>query len=720
MVDTTFSNLNDKQREAVFKTEGPVLILAGAGSGKTTVLINRVAYLIGVQNVRPYEILAITFTNKAAQELKNRLVFMLGETGNDVFASTFHSMCVKFLRRDIDKLGYKKDFNIFDRADQLTVVKECIKELNIDDKMFQPKSLINEISNAKDEMKLPSDMKNEFATDYRLNIIADVYELYQKKLKTYNALDFDDIIMLTVRLFEENDDVLKYYQRRFKYVMVDEYQDTNHAQYRLVSLLSAGHKNICVVGDDDQSIYKFRGANIENILSFEKQYENCAVIKLEQNYRSTGNILDAANGVIKNNRGRKGKTLWTDSGDGEKISFYRATNEHDEGYYIAEQIINMTIDGYNYNDFAVLYRTNAQSRVIENMLIQNAVPYRVLGGLRFFDRKEIKDVLAYVKLINNPQDNVNFKRIINEPKRGIGAKTVSNCEKIANAKGISMFDVCLTEQGKLGEFAKLMTEIVQMSKDMPVSKLIDTVIEKTGYGAMLINENTVEATTRLENIKELITDAMEFEKTVPKEEATLNNYLEKISLVADVDNYDESQEVVVLMTLHSAKGLEFPVVFMCGMEEGLFPGYMSMSSNEELEEERRLCYVGITRAKKKLFITCTQSRTLFGAVSYNKPSRFVDEIDENLIDIPFKTEIKQGITSSYFSPVKYNKITLDSKKDTSSDVTYSVGQMVKHNKFGKGLILKATAVGNDWHLEIAFETVGTKNLMAAYAKLEIL
>ena len=720
MVDTTFSNLNDKQREAVFKTDGPVLILAGAGSGKTTVLINRVAYLIGVQNVRPYEILAITFTNKAAQELKNRLTTMLGDAGNDVFASTFHSMCVKFLRRDIDKLGYKRDFNIFDRADQLTVVKECIKELNIDDKMFQPKSLINEISRAKDEMQFPKDMKNDFATDYRLNIIADVYELYQKKLKTYNALDFDDIIMLTVKLFEENDDVLSYYQRRFKYVMVDEYQDTNHAQYRLVTLLAAGHKNICVVGDDDQSIYKFRGANIENILSFEKQYENCAVIKLEQNYRSTGNILDAANGVIKNNRGRKGKTLWTDSGDGEKISFYRATNEHDEGYYIAEQIINMTIDGYNYNDFAVLYRTNAQSRVIENMLIQNAVPYRVLGGLRFFDRKEIKDVLAYVKLINNPADNVNFKRIINEPKRGIGAKTVSNCEEIANARGISMFDVCMTEQGKLGEFAKMMTELQQLSKDMPVSKLIDAVIEKTGYGAMLMNENTVEATTRLENIKELITDAMEFEKTVPKEEATLNNYLEKISLVADVDNYDESQEVVVLMTLHSAKGLEFPVVFMCGMEEGLFPSFMSISSSDELEEERRLCYVGITRAKKKLFITCTQSRTLFGTVSYNKPSRFVDEIDDNLIDIPFKTEIKKEITSSYISPVKYNKITLDSKKTVSSGVTYSVGQMVKHSKFGKGMILKATAVGNDWHLEIAFETVGTKNLMAAYAKLEIL
>ncbi|MBQ2753849.1 MAG: UvrD-helicase domain-containing protein [Clostridia bacterium] len=720
MVDTTFSNLNDKQREAVFKTDGPVLILAGAGSGKTTVLINRVAYLIGVQNVRPYEILAITFTNKAAQELKNRLTTMLGDAGNDVFASTFHSMCVKFLRRDIDKLGYKRDFNIFDRADQLTVVKECIKELNIDDKMFQPKSLINEISRAKDEMTFPKDMKNDFATDYRLNIIADVYELYQEKLKKYNALDFDDIIMLTVKLFEENDDVLSYYQRRFKYVMVDEYQDTNHAQYRLVTLLAAGHKNICVVGDDDQSIYKFRGANIENILSFEKQYENCTVIKLEQNYRSTGNILDAANGVIKNNRGRKGKTLWTDCGDGEKISFYRATNEHDEGYYIAEQIINMTIDGYNYNDFAVLYRTNAQSRVIENMLIQNAVPYRVLGGLRFFDRKEIKDVLAYVKLINNPQDNVNFKRIINEPKRGIGAKTVSNCEEIANARGISMFDVCMSEDGKLGEFAKMMTELQGLAKDMPVSKLIDTVIEKTGYGAMLMNENTVEATTRLENIKELITDAMEFEKTVPKEEATLNNYLEKISLVADVDNYDESQEVVVLMTLHSAKGLEFPVVFMCGMEEGLFPSYMSIGSNEELEEERRLCYVGITRAKKKLFITCTQSRTLFGAVSYNKPSRFVDEIDDNLIDIPFKTEIKKEITNSYISPVKYNKITLDSKKTVSGGVTYSVGQMVKHNKFGKGMILKATAVGNDWHLEIAFDTVGTKNLMAAYAKLEIL
>ncbi len=719
MLDLNFPNLNDKQREAVFKTDGPVLILAGAGSGKTTVLINRIAYLIGGLNVRPYQILAITFTNKAATELKNRLVNMLGSDGDEVFASTFHSMCVRFLRRDIDKIGYSSDFNIFDRADQTTVVKECLKELNVDSEIFNHKTVLNEISRAKDELETPDDMKKNNPFDFKKGVISDIYQLYQKKLKTYNALDFDDIIMLTVKLFEEHPDVLEFYQRKFKYVMVDEYQDTNHAQYKLVSMIADGYKNFCVVGDDDQSIYKFRGADIENILSFEKQYENATVIKLEENYRSTQNILDAANGVIKNNMGRKGKNLWTGNGEGEKISFYRAPNEHEEGYYIAEQIINMCSDGYNYSDFAILYRTNAQSRVIENMLIQNAVPYRVLGGLRFFERKEIKDVLAYIKLVNNGWDNVNLKRIINEPKRGIGAKTVSNCEEIALNRNISMLDVCRAEGGKLGEFAKLIDGLAEEAKNMPLSQFINKVIDKTGYGEMLIRENTVEATTRLENIKELISDAMEFEKTA--EDKSLNAYLEKISLIADVDNYDESQDVAVLMTLHSAKGLEFPVVFLCGMEEGLFPSFMSQSTSAELEEERRLCYVGITRAKKKLFLTCTSTRTLFGNTSYNKPSRFIDEIDERLIDMPFK-EVKKPtfVETQTYKPKNTfsNTVSLQPKKTVSSDVTYKSGERVKHSKFGEGMILKATPVGNDWHLEIIFDSVGTKNLMAAYAKLK--
>lgn len=719
MLDLNFPNLNDKQREAVFKTDGPVLILAGAGSGKTTVLINRIAYLIGGLNVRPYQILAITFTNKAATELKNRLVNMLGSDGDEVFASTFHSMCVRFLRRDIDKIGYSSDFNIFDRADQTTVVKECLKELNVDSEIFNHKTVLNEISRAKDELETPDDMKKNNPFDFKKGVISDIYQLYQKKLKTYNALDFDDIIMLTVKLFEEHPDVLEFYQRKFKYVMVDEYQDTNHAQYKLVSMIADGYKNFCVVGDDDQSIYKFRGADIENILSFEKQYENATVIKLEENYRSTQNILDAANGVIKNNMGRKGKNLWTGNGEGEKISFYRAPNEHEEGYYIAEQIINMCSDGYNYSDFAILYRTNAQSRVIENMLIQNAVPYRVLGGLRFFERKEIKDVLAYIKLVNNGWDNVNLKRIINEPKRGIGAKTVSNCEEIALNRNISMLDVCRSEGGKLGEFAKLIDGLAEEAKNMPLSQFINKVIDKTGYGEMLIRENTVEATTRLENIKELISDAMEFEKTA--EDKSLNAYLEKISLIADVDNYDESQDVAVLMTLHSAKGLEFPVVFLCGMEEGLFPSFMSQSTSAELEEERRLCYVGITRAKKKLFLTCTSTRTLFGNTSYNKPSRFIDEIDERLIDMPFKEVKKPTFVETQTSKPKNtfsNTVSLQPKKTVASDVTYKSGERVKHSKFGEGMILKATPVGNDWHLEIIFDSVGTKNLMAAYAKLK--
>ncbi len=717
MLDLTFPKLNDKQRQAVFNTEGPVLILAGAGSGKTTVLINRIAYLIGGLNVRPYQILAITFTNKAANELKTRLKDMLGAEGDDVFASTFHSMCIRFLRRDIEKIGYNKDFNIFDRADQTTVVKDCLKELNVDSEIFNHKTVLNEISRAKDELQTYDDMRKNNPFDYKKGIIADIYQLYQKKLKAYNALDFDDIIMLTVKLFEEYPEVLSYYQNKFKYVMVDEYQDTNHAQYKLVSMIADGYKNFCVVGDDDQSIYKFRGADIENILSFEHSYENAKVIKLEENYRSTQTILDAANGVIKNNRGRKGKSLWTSNGAGEKISYYRASNEHDEGYYIADKISDMQGE-YNYSDFAILYRTNAQSRVIENMLIQAAVPYRVLGGLRFFERKEIKDILAYIKLANNNLDNVSLKRIINEPKRGIGAKTVSNCEAIANSRGVSMLEVCRSEGGKLGDFAALIDSFMTISQTQPVSKLINTVIEKSGYGDMLLKENTVEALTRLENIKELLSDAMEFEKA--SEDKSLNAYLEKISLIADVDNYDETQDTVVLMTLHSAKGLEFPVVFLCGMEEGLFPSFMSQATADELEEERRLCYVGITRAKKKLFLTCTSTRTLFGNTSYNKPSRFIDEIDTELIDMPYIPAKKPAFFETQVKPRERvsNTISLQPKKTVSSDVTYKSGERVSHSKFGEGMILKATPVGNDWHLEIIFDSVGTKNLMAAYAKLK--
>ena len=725
-MDLNFPNLNNKQREAVYQTEGPVLILAGAGSGKTTVLINRVAYLLEAKGVSPYSILTITFTNKAAAELKERLFKMLGPMGEGVWASTFHSLCVRILRRDIDKLGFPSQFNIFERADQLTVVKECLKELNLDEKLFNPKAILNTISQAKDELITPYDYEKQFAGDFRNSKIANVYLLYQEKLKKYGALDFDDIIVLTVQLFQQFPEVLEYYQNKFRYIMVDEYQDTNHAQYVLVSLLAGKYKNLCVVGDDDQSIYKFRGADIENILSFENEYKNAKVIKLEENYRSTNVILEAANRVIANNKGRKGKELWTKKRGGERISVYQAQNEHDEGWYIANQIFALRdIYKYNFSDFAILYRTNAQSRVIENMLTREAIPYRVLGGLRFFDRKEIKDVLSYLKVINNPNDNVSLKRIINEPKRGIGKTTVDKAEATSILEDRSMFSVFCEPSSKAYEFTKIINELREQVNDVRPSDFVKLVLDKSGYTDALINENTVEATTRLENIKELVSDAMEYEKS--EEKPTLSGYLEKISLVADVDNYDETQDVVVLMTLHSAKGLEFPVVFIAGAEEGLFPSYMSTASQEEMEEERRLCYVGITRAKDVLYITNAYSRTLYGNTMYNKPSRFIEEIPSELTEqtASIKPTVFDSFDDfdekpSFGSFGNFYKDQKPKKAVPSPSEHYESGMRVKHKKFGEGTILKATAVGNDWHLEIIFDTVGTKNLMAAYANLTII
>ena len=723
MLDLKFPNLNDKQREAVFTTDGPVLILAGAGSGKTTVLVNRIAYLLGAKSASPYGILAITFTNKAAAELKNRLSTMLGPAGEGVWASTFHSACVKFLRRDIDKLGYPKQFNIFDRADQLTVVKECLKELNFDDKEYPPKAVLGAIGRAKDELLTPAEFEKIQAGDYRLTKIAKIYTLYQKKLKSYGALDFDDIIMQTVKLFEQEPNILAYYQQKFKYVLVDEYQDTNHAQYRLVSSLAGGHRNLCVVGDDDQSIYKFRGANIENILGFERQFPEAKVVKLEENYRSTGTILDAANSVIKNNKGRKGKTLWTNNSPGEKVTVYCGQNEHDEGQYIAEQIeLGQIMFGRKYSDYAILYRMNAQSRVIENMLIRGAIPYRVLGGQRFYDRKEIKDIVAYLRLIHNPNDNISLKRIINEPKRGLGKTTIDSADDLSATTGESIFHICETADMhpttsrsslKLMDFARMINLLRAEADKIPLSEFVELVLDKTGYVRALETEQIIENITRLENIKELISDAQEFQNM--EENPTLSGFLEKISLIADVDNYDDTQDTVVLMTLHSAKGLEFPTVFLVGVEEGIFPSAQSMASNDELEEERRLCYVGITRAKEQLYITHTFSRMLFGQTTYNKLSRFVGEIPTELVD-GFKKTVQAPIhkqtqsSNNFFTPPKP---TITSKPIA----TFSIGEMVHHKKFGNGTILKATQVGNDCHLEIAFDSVGTKNLMAAYANL---
>ena len=725
MLDTSFPHLNERQREAVRTTEGPVLILAGAGSGKTTVLVNRIAYLIYEKRVRPYNILAITFTNKAAGELKDRLIGMLDVDGEDVWASTFHSSCVRFLRRDIEKLGYASQFNIFDRADQIIVVKECLRELNISDEKFPPKQVLTRIGRAKDNLLTPPEFAKLSGGDYYINEIAKIYHLYQEKLKAYGALDFDDIIMLTVRLFEENPAVLDFYRNKFRYILVDEYQDTNHAQYRLVSLLAGGHRNLCVVGDDDQSIYKFRGANIENILGFEGQFPDAKVVKLEENYRSTQTILNAANGVIKNNIGRKSKSLWTSKESGEKITLHCAQTEYDEARFIAEKI---EADGRGYKDYAVLYRTNAQSRVIEDMLTRAAIPYRVLGGLRFYDRKEIKDVIAYLRLISNHSDNVSLKRIINEPKRGIGKTTVENAEAIAGRLGVSIFDVVADAKAhadiaraavRLADFAALINRLSELSAstDAALSEFLTRVLTETGYLIDLECENTVESRSRLENIGEFINSAKEYEAA--EEEPSLAGFLENIALVADVDNYDETQEAIVLMTLHSAKGLEFPVVFLAGMEEGVFPGRLFDGSIEELEEERRLAYVGITRAKERLYLTHASTRRVFGNTMHSRPSRFVAEIPQELIET---TKVKaesllepQGFKVSAASRPTFSPTAKPSAKPS---VSYAIGERVSHKKFGEGMILKATSVGNDWNLEIAFDDVGTKILMAAYANLK--
>ncbi|NLB80983.1 MAG: UvrD-helicase domain-containing protein [Clostridiaceae bacterium] len=718
MLDLTFPHLNDKQREAVFATDGPLLILAGAGSGKTTVLINKVAYLLKSKNVQPYNILAITFTNKAAAELKMRLENMLGVYAQDIWASTFHSACVKILRGNIKNLDYPSQFNIYDTADQLTVIKECLRELNLSDKNFPPKQVLSAISRAKDELLTPDLFEQTLGGDYRFGQISKIYHLYNRKLKRYGAVDFDDIIMLTVQLFEQYPDVLSLYQTKFKYVLVDEYQDTNHAQYRLVSLLAGKHRNLCVVGDDDQSIYKFRGADIENILGFEKQFPEAKVIKLEENYRSTQTILDAANNIIKNNIGRKGKQLWTSKGAGDKIILYKGQTEYDEARYIVQQIEQTAT---SYNDFAVLYRMNSQSRVIEDALTRAAIPYRVLGGLRFYDRKEIKDAIAYLRVVFNKGDNVSLKRIINEPKRGIGATTVEKVEQIAAREEIDMFEVCKNANRypqleravvRVRQFTDVI-ERLNIIQQQPLDAFVQEVLIQTGYIPALEQENSVESVTRLENIYEFISSAKEYIHTT--DTPTLGEFLENISLVADIDNYDETQNAVVLMTLHSAKGLEFPFVFIAGAEEGVFPSYLSFSSNDELEEERRLCYVGVTRAKEQLYITHAATRTLFGATKHNLLSRFVEEIPTELIDRPAShmTAQPKDISSIYIPVYNQSKTAKPSKQMMS----FSTGETVLHKKFGRGIILKAVNVGNDYHLEIAFDSCGTKQLMAAYANL---
>ncbi len=729
-------SLNDKQKEAVLSTEGPLLILAGAGSGKTRVLTCRIAYLLEEKNVSPWSVLAITFTNKAAREMKDRLEQFVGEQANNMWVSTFHSSCVRILRRDIERIGLERNFVIFDYTDQQTVIKDCLKELQLNVKNFAPKSMLAEISNAKNELIDEYSYARMHEGDYRMSKIASIYVLYQKKLRQNNALDFDDIIMYTVKIFNENPDVLEYYNKKFKYILVDEYQDTNTAQYILISLLAQKHRNLCVVGDDDQSIYKFRGANIRNILDFEKEFNDAVCIKLEQNYRSTQNILDAANHVIKNNGGRKGKNLWTDNGEGKKIQLVDTDHQHEEGQFIAREILKLKDEeDRKFSDFTILYRMNAQSRVIEDMLLKEAIPYRVLGGLRFYDRKEIKDIVSYLRVIQNPIDNISLKRVINEPKRGIGKRTVEIAEEIANKKETSIFSVISSVEEipelsrpaiKLGSFVHLINKLRAEKDEMSVTQLVDKVLDESGYMGALQRDGSIESQSRIENLKEFISVAVEFEKTA--ENVTLESFLENISLVADIDNYDEEQDAVVLMTLHSAKGLEFPVVFMCAMEEGIFPSYRSSFEESELEEERRLCYVGITRAKEQLYLTHAFSRNLFGNTTYNRISRFVDEIPNDFLESSGQKKPKKQLKASKEPSVSnfskqresmskssiFNRNTLKPKNTATN---FKVGDMVSHKKFGKGMIIGVQPIGNDAKLEIAFDSVGTKNLMAVYANL---
>ncbi len=722
--------LNPKQREAVTHTKGPLLVLAGAGSGKTTVLVNRIAYIIEHEHVSPFNILAITFTNKAAKEMYDRVLQIMGETAEDMWISTFHSACVKILRRTIHLLGYDNDFVIYDSQDTGTLIKECLKELQLDDKLFPRKMMASIISKAKDNMQDVDSFRALNAKNYFNLKVAEVYELYQKKLKRNNALDFDDIVLNTVKIFMENPDILENYQNRFKYILVDEYQDTNNVQYMLISLLAQGSRNICVVGDDDQSIYKFRGANIQNILGFEDEFTDAHVIKLEQNYRSTQNILDTANKVIANNKGRKTKALWTDNDRGEMVKLFTAENEYDEGRFVAEQIEQLVRDGGKYSDAAILYRTNSQSRVLEEQLMRNAIPYRVLAGLRFYDRKEIKDIIAYLRIIHNPSDSVSLGRIINEPKRGIGAATMEKAAEIAAVQNVSVYDVIANADAydvlsrpaqKLKDFSRLIEGLRKASENMGVTEFAQRVLRDSGYAQMLEREDTVESRTRLENLQEFMSVTAEYEKE--NADASLGGFLEEVSLIADIDSYDEDQDAVVMMTIHSAKGLEFPVVFLTGMEEGVFPSGRS-ESDEDIEEERRLCYVAITRAKQKLYLTNTERRMIFGKTTANRPSRFMREIPvEYTEDLSRKrTKVQHSVGNAIAERMKQERERLYKKAEQTfvpeKKMNFKPGDIVMHRKFGRGIVVEAQAFGKDMRLAVSFDSVGMKQLMAAFAKLE--
>ena len=730
------------QQQAVFSTEGPLLILAGAGSGKTTVLVNRIAYILQSDLCRPWNILAITFTNKAAGELKERICNAVPEGGADIWAATFHSTCARILRRYGDRLGYSSHFTVYATDDQKKLCKDIVKQLHIDEKQLPVKNILSEISKAKDKMITPQEMLKNAEYDYRKVSIAKVYEVYQSRLKTADAMDFDDLLCKTVELFEQEPEILGYYQNQFKYIMVDEYQDTNKVQYRFISMLAEKYGNICVVGDDDQSIYKFRGATIENILSFENTFKGAKIIRLEQNYRSTQNILDAANSVISNNTVRKGKTLWTENPKGDKIELHTAEDERDEARFIAKTIMDGVADGRKYSDFAILYRTNAQSNAVEQALSRSGIPHRIIGGHRFYDREEIRDMIAYLQVINNPHDDVRLSRIINVPKRAIGARTVSVAADIAAGLGESIYSVIKDADSypqlsraasKLKVFVNLIDGLIEaeQSGDYSLAELYNLILEHTNYENYLRTEKE-NADVRIENIEELSSNIIKFEEDYD-EEADLSSFLEEISLMTDIDNYDADADTCVMMTLHSAKGLEFPVVFITGMEDGLFPSIASMMNPEEINEERRLAYVGITRAKQKLYLTKTKSRMLFGSTTYNKESRFVSEIPDNLLDKTGEERNAPSFASGFgagkvagsvsiFADTKKHgyagKIGAYQKPPIKSGVTYNVGDTVLHKIFGKGLIMTATKMGNDTLLEIAFDKAGTKKLMANFCKME--
>ena len=768
VMEKEFSRMNPMQREAVFTTEGPLLILAGAGSGKTTVLVNRIANivkygcaygarefsvslteeeirmleeyrdgtqeytdeiadLLAVRPAKPWQILAITFTNKAAGELKERLEAMLGPDGQDIWASTFHSTCARILRRDGESIGYTSHFTIYDTDDSKRVMKECQRLLNIDDKMLSHKTLLHEISHAKDSLISPEDYLNDAGDDVRLRKIGEAYRLYEKLLRDADAMDFDDMIVNTVKLLEENEEVRTRYQNRFRYVMVDEYQDTNHAQYRLTSLLAGGSGNLCVVGDDDQSIYRFRGATIENILSFEEQYHKAKVIRLEQNYRSTQNILDAANAVISHNTERKGKNLWTANGPGEKIVVDNAFDEQEESTFIADTIMDSVKGGRKWSDHAVLYRMNAQSNAIERTFVRMGVPYRVIGGHRFYERKEIRDALAYLSVISNPADNIRLRRIINEPKRGIGATTINHAAQIAAGLGLSLYEVIshadeyeqlVRAAPRLRAFTQIIDGLAEAAEELPLNELFEKAMRDTGYlDSLALDRETYQ--DRLENIQELSSNLLRYSED--NEEGDLNGFLEEVALMTDIDNYNEEADTVVLMTLHSAKGLEFPVVFIPGMERGIFPGIRSLYSASEMEEERRLAYVGITRAKERLYLTHARTRMLYGSTSHNAPSPFLEEIPEGLVEEKRKVTLSQQKPS--VQRATKPKKTFDhsfgpaAPKPSAPAGSYRVGDTVGHKLFGTGVVLSAQPMGNDTLLEIAFEKAGTKKLMANFARL---